>query len=281
MTDKRPDPKPRKYPQLWQSYLLWEELMLMRQRHLLRLSSISAGKSNMDETIERAILDGTVVRIPTAKGNEKEYHMVSADHYLKDAEKMMIGFGQQHPMWDWITSIKGFGAGGQASKVLALIDDIAKFDSIAKLWRYSGYGLYRYYHQDGSVKAPVAGKQRKDGENILVNATAQSDWDVGTFRDRGVVGWILPFNRTLKSTLYIAGDQFIRQQTPHYVDLYYDEKDRQRILHPEPVKNGNRTDYTDMHIHMRAQRKMVKEFLKDLWLEWRRVEGLPITEAYT
>ena len=38
--------------------------------------------------------------------------------------------------------------------------------------------------------------------------------------------------------------------------------------------------YTELHIHNRAMRYMVKQFLADLWLEWRRQRGLPITEPY-
>jgi len=34
------------------------------------------------------------------------------------------------------------------------------------------------------------------------------------------------------------------------------------------------------HIDKRARRKMVKEFLKDLWIEWRRLEGLEVRKPY-
>ncbi len=34
------------------------------------------------------------------------------------------------------------------------------------------------------------------------------------------------------------------------------------------------------HIDYRARRKMVKRFLLDFWLVWRRLEGLPTSEPY-
>jgi fatty-acid desaturase len=55
--DARPDPKPRKHPQLWQSYLLWDELMKMRQRHNLRISSAERGKSQMDVVLEQNFIE--------------------------------------------------------------------------------------------------------------------------------------------------------------------------------------------------------------------------------
>lgn len=282
MTDNRPEPKPRKYPQLWQSYLFWEEIMLMRQRHNLRISSIERGKSNLDPNFERAMLEGSVTM--EVKGKQKTYTTFPIDDILDNAAKIMVNCGAIVPVWPWITGIKGLGAGSQAAKVLALIDDISRYDTIAKLWRYAGYGLYDYYEADGKPVAPVKGKQVKisDGSISIVEIVTdrRPDWQVNTVRDRGVAGYVLPFNKTLKATLYVVADGFIKQQTPHYTDIYYTEKARQRELYPEKVKVGNRVDFSDAHIDNRGRRKMIKEFLKDLWVNWRTAEGLPVTEKW-
>jgi len=34
------------------------------------------------------------------------------------------------------------------------------------------------------------------------------------------------------------------------------------------------------HINNRARRKMVKQFIADLWVKWRKLEGLPVSEPY-
>lgn len=283
MTDLRPAPKPRKNPQLWQAYLFWEELMLMRQRHTLRISSIENGKSNLDAIFERAMMDGSVTMMD-AKGKPKTYNTFPISDILGNAEKMMINYGSLVPVWPWITGVKGLGAGSQAAKILALIDDISRFDTIAKLWRYAGYGLYEYYEKDGRIQAPIKGKQSQGkGEErriVEVMPDPQDDWALSTGRDRGVVGYVLPYNKTLKSTLYVAADGFVKQQTPYFIDVYYAEKKRQRELHPEKVKVNGRIDFSDAHINNRGMRKMIKEFLKCLWLEWRTAEGLPVTEKY-
>ncbi len=283
MTDNRQDPKPRKYPQLWQSYLYWEEVMLMRQRHNLRLSSIKRGKSNLDPNFEQGMIEGAVTMYDK-KGRLKKFETFPMDDILAIAADMMIASGAIVPVWPWITGIKGLGAGSQAAKVLALIDDISRYDSIAKLWRYAGYGIYSYYEADGKPVAPVKGKVSQgsgDDRRIVEVVTEQRpDWKVNTVRDRGVAGYVLPFNKTLKATLYVVADGFIKQQTPHYTDVYYAEKKRQRELHPEKVKVGNRIDFSDAHIDNRGRRKMIKEFLKDLWVNWRIADGLTVTEKY-
>ena len=227
--DNRPPPRPRAHPQLWQAYLLWDELMKMRQRHTLRISAAERGKSQMDAGLERTFME-----------------QLDLDGNLLTVRKMMIAYGKTTgAIWEWTTSIKGLGAGGEAAKLLAQIDDIARFDTVSKLWRFAGYAV-----MEGKAE------KNKPGEKSH-------------------------FNRKLKAICFVIADQFIKQQTPGYVDIYYAEKARQRALYPEPIKNGaGKTIYTDAHIHNRAWRKMIKEFLRDLWLAWRKLEGLPITEPW-
>ena len=125
MTDKRLDPKPRKRPHLWQSYLWWDELVQIRKRHLLRISSIEAGKSNLDAQFERDMLE----------------HM-AMDALIKEAKATMVNFGEMvGPIWYWMTAIRGLGEGGLAAQLLAQIDDIGKFATISKLWRFCGLAV--------------------------------------------------------------------------------------------------------------------------------------------
>ena len=227
--DKRPDPKPRKHPQLWQAYLWWDEIVEMRKRHNLRIGSIEAGKSNMDAGFEYMIVDD-----------------MRLDYFVEQSKKQMAIWTDATvgPIWGSLTSIKGLAAGGLAAQVLAQIDDITSFSTVSKLWRFSGYAVI-----DGQAE------RNKKGEKSH-------------------------FNRRLKSTCWLVGQQFIRQQTPGYVDLYYSEKDRQRKIHPEKIKVDGKWKYNDGHLHNMAQRKMVKIFLQHLWLTWRELEGLPVSLPY-
>jgi len=227
--DRRPDPKPRKHPYLWQAYLHWGELVKMRQRHMLRISSIKKGKSNLSLAFEEHVLE----------------HM-GINELINDAKKVMIQHGEGiGPVWDWLTAIKGLKAGGLAAQLLAQIDDIGKFDTVSKLWMFSGWGL-------------------RDGQVVRCKSGEKS-----------------PYNRRLKSIGYLIMDQFVRQQTPLYADIYYDEKRRQRQLHPEKIKGENgKWKFNDGHIDNRARRKTIKIFLQHLWVNWRESEGLAVTEPY-
>lgn len=267
-SDKRPDPKPRKHPQLWQSYLWWDELVQMRKRHNLRVSSIEAGKSNMDAQIEYDIME----------------HM-DLDALIRLAKRQMVNYGKAvGPIWDAMTSIRGLGEGGLAAQLLAQIDDIGKFATISKLWRFSGNGLFEYWHDGHKVMAPRVGYKwtTQDGKRIKkrIEPKPKDGWSLKTISDRRLEGWHSPFNATLRSITYLIGDQFIRQQTPAYVELYYREKDELRTAHPDKSKLNGRWMHNDGHIHNMARRKAVKIFLQHLWLVWRSLEGLPVSRPY-
>lgn len=232
VSDARPDPKPRKHPHLWQSYLWWFELMEMRKRHLLRISSIDRGKSNLDSQFERDMLELTAM-----------------DVLLKKTKQTMTKYGELVPVWNWVTSIRGLGEGGLAAQLLSQIDDIQKFDTVAALWRFSGYAVI-----EGKAEKNQKGEKSK-------------------------------FNRKLKGICYNIADSFIKQQTPVYVDIYYAEKKRQRELNPDVLckhcqckwedcqsKKSHTKLFNDAHIHNRAWRKMIKTFLRDLWIEWRKLD---------
>jgi ribosomal protein L37AE/L43A len=249
VTDQ-PQPKPRKYMQLWQAYLWWNELVELRKRHTLRISAVERGVSQMDAQFERDTLES-----------------MRADWAVEQTKKVMVGYGKMHPMWPWLTGIRGMGEGGLAAQLLAQIDDIASFTTVSKLWRFCGYAVI-----DGQI-------------------------------ERGVKGEKSHYNRRLKSICWQIAQQFVRQQTSIYVDIYYDEKERQRRLYPESIckkcgavgiqkgqnwvcskckasaKNGDLL-YTPKHLQCRAERKMMKIFLQHLWLTWRQAENLPVTMPY-
>ena len=244
--DRRPDPKPRKHAMLWQSYQWWDELKEMRKHHLLRASATERGKCNYDLAFEQ----GLIVRLAAM---------------LKEAEKGLAAQGEAVGLiWDWTTDFHGIGP-HTAAKLLALIDDIGKFDTVAKLWRFSGYAVI-----DGQI-------------------------------DKATKGEKLPFNQRLKSELHVMADNMIRAQTPEYVPFYYQAKEDERRKHPEPMcskcgalavqrgqswrcpeckASGRQIKYTPAHLDNRAKRKMIKLFLSHLWDTWRKAEGLPVTRPY-
>lgn len=232
MEDKRPDPRPRKHPQLYQSWWWWDRLIRTRTAGTNRISSIEAGKCMFDLEFEQTMLDALAI-----------------DANIEFVKKTMINHGVLlGDVWTWITSIRGLAAGSLAAQLLAQIDYPAPFPgsypehcgTVSKLWRFAGWGV----NGDGQIDRPTPGER-------------------------------LPYNKRLKSTCWLCVDQFIKQQTPVYVELYYAEKERQRRLHPEKIKVNGKWKYNDGHLHNMAIRKVAKVFLQHVWLVWRESEGLP------
>ncbi len=289
-TKNQPVLKERKHPLLWQSYLWWYELMELRKRHLLRISSAERGVSNFDAGFEQLWID-TMNLDALVHPKNKAQREVSV-------QQVMINHGEAvGPIWGWLLSQRGIGE-SLAAQLLAQIDDIGNFDTVAKLWRFCGYGIYKYWvDEKGKVKAPVEGwrwvGKKEDAKKVLTVILPADQWngreDV-TYKEPGPSwqlvshrdvnirdsGYHSPYNRLLKSVCYNIADQFIRQQSPPWIDIYYSEKEYQRTNHPEPVKENGKTKFSDAHIHNRAWRKMIKTFLRELWIEWRKSEGLPV-----
>lgn len=80
----------------------------------------------------------------------------------------------------------------------------------------------------------------------------------------------LDYNPELKKVCWKIGESFIKTNSP-YKEIYDARKEYEKDHSP---------DLTDGHQHNRAKRYMVKEFLKDLWLTWREMEGLEVTPPY-
>lgn len=89
-------------------------------------------------------------------------------------------------------------------------------------------------------------------------------------RERPTKGEKLHYNVRLKTALYLAAVSMIRLGSPYRV--VYDEA--------KAYYQANRPEWTKAHIHQASLRKMVKIFLQHLWLVWRTIEGLPVTQPY-
>lgn len=199
----------------------------------------------------------------------------------KDIFRRMKLVVRDHPAWPWLDGVRGMGP-TLSTKILGLIGDIENFDTVSKLWSFSGFGLY-----DGQIQKPVKGEK-------------------------------LTYNRRLKTAVYLAGESFIKSRSP-YRTIYDASKNRYHSVKqvrplveqgllgngvssmpdrstPEGkkewdrlIKLGNKgadsgardgNVWTDLHVHNAARRKMVKLFLSHLWVVWREAEGLPTREPY-
>lgn len=88
--------------------------------------------------------------------------------------------------------------------------------------------------------------------------------------ERRVKGVKLAYNSALKVLMFILADSFIKTNSP-YRAIYDKAKLEYQVSRP---------DWTKMHIHMAARRKMIKLFLSHLYQVWRKIEGLPTRDPY-
>ena len=89
-------------------------------------------------------------------------------------------------------------------------------------------------------------------------------------RERPTKGAKLHYNWRLKSTCYLIGSSFLKCNSP-YRDIYDEAK---------TFYESNRPDWTKLHRHNAAMRKMIKIFLSHTWLQWRELEKLPVASPY-
>jgi hypothetical protein len=80
----------------------------------------------------------------------------------------------------------------------------------------------------------------------------------------------LHYNSRLKTTLHLLGKSLIRKDS-----AYRPEYDKARVYYDE-----HRPDWTKLHKHYAAMRKVIKLWLQHLWMTWRTLENLPTNEPY-
>lgn len=89
-------------------------------------------------------------------------------------------------------------------------------------------------------------------------------------REKPVKGEKLHYNKRLKIALRLVAESFIKSNSS-YRAIYDAAKPHYAEAHP---------DWTPLHVHNAAMRKMVKVFLSHLWQCWRETENLPTRQLY-
>ena len=162
---------------------------------------------------------------------------------------------------DFLKDVKGVGT--VIAAVIISEIDITKADTVSKIWQYAGLNPGMRY-----------GRKWSSGQGSY-----ETDYLVRG--DRVTKGYLSPYNCYLKSKLVkILSDCFIRNNSP-YRKIYDDCK--QELEVSERLVQGKDIAWKDEskgHRDAYARRKMVKEFLKDLYVKWRTLEGLPVKEPY-
>jgi len=207
-----------------------------------------------DYQAERIALDGQIGR---KKNGDLKKNTPDRDEELliflmerrSQVEEMEIQLQKEiakeihlHPMWkEFFQHVKGCGEGMAA--VMLTQFDINKAPTVSNLWSFAGL-------------APG--------------------------KDRRVKGQKCTYNQFLRAKLCgVLGSGFLKANSPYRE--YYDNMKNRLESEDWGTASKNPTDKKRPkagHQHKAATRYMIKMFLKDLYVAWRTLEGLPVREPY-
>ncbi len=214
----------------------------------------------------KKITDGikTFPKQSTFKGDEvisnyTELCLITAYIEIEDNEcghfKRLGNVLKEYPVFNlFLNDVKGIGP-AMAGIIISEID-ITKAKYPSSLWAYAGL----------DVASNGAGRSRK-AEHLREYTYTDSEGE--TKLKKGIT-----FNPFLKTKLIgVLGSSFLRAGDNKYSKIYNDYKNRleNHEAHKEKTKG---------HRHNMAIRYMIKMFLVDLHINWRKIEGLPVSETY-
>ncbi len=176
--------------------------------------------------------------------------------------KAIVDMLSEFPISQWLAGVRGCGP--LMSGVIVSEINIEKCNSISALWKYCGLDVVQVADaKTGGFKGEGRSRRQHHLEpKEYTNAQGE------VVQTKGI-----SFNPFLKTKMVgVLGSSFIKAGGP-YRELYDNYKFR---LQNHPVHSQK----TKAHIHNMAVRYMVKQFLADLWTEWRTLEGLPVRSNY-
>jgi hypothetical protein len=206
---------------------------------------------------------------------------------------------ENEPLWtNFLKKVKGCGP--LMAAVIISEFDVHKAKYISSFWKYAGLDVVctmknipladakKYFsgaeefYVDGDILV-VDGAPYSLGDN---NTVLVPDWKGRSRRGEHLVNMkyqakdgtekerlSITFNPFLKTKLIgVLGTSFLRSGS-QYAQVYYDYKNR---LENHPKYK----DVSKAHRHNMAIRYMIKMFLKDMWVFWRKAEGLEVTPSY-
>lgn len=220
-------------------------------------------KSITDAYIKVYKNHGSIVPAISSRGGEfiktkVDYTLVEQYMKLKDAEagltKVVETEVQQHPMWAaFFENVKGCGP-LMSAVCLAYLDPY-KARHVSSFWRYCGLDVV---WDEDKQQMRGNGKWHTEMRTYTNKAGEEAEKKSLTYN---------PFVKT-KLVEVLVGS-FLKAGDNHYSKIYRDWRNRCAQKGDTPIQQ-----------HRRASRYCAKMFLRDMWVIWRELEGLPVSEPY-
>lgn len=175
----------------------------------------------------------------------------SMEHALDLALGRLV---KHHPLYPWVQQAKGISPRTFAL-LFGITDDLYRFDTVAKLWAY--LGLHVVNGESPRRKKGQKSNWNTDGRTraYLIAEAIVKVGGGGKYR--------AAYDR--KKGKYLTRERFGESGCP--MGQVHRNK-AGGVL--QCVKQGEAGE-TSAHLHAAAMRYAVKELLKDMWVEWRRV----------
>lgn len=192
--------------------------------------------------------------------NRIDYDIVTSYKRLLETEEGLVKVVERevklHPMWDaFFSGVKGCGP-LMSAVCLAYLDPY-KARHASSFWRYAGLDVQRDNDKD---KMRGVGKWYTE-ERPYIDKDGKEQMKKS-----------LTYNPFLKTKLVgVLGSSFLRAKDSYYGKVYYDYKNR---------LDNRDEDFSPIVKHRMATRYAVKMFLRDMWVVWRELEGLEVTDPY-
>ena len=197
-------------------------------------------------------------------------------------EKEMATEVHKHDLWKtYLCNVKGIG------EVLAAVIisefDIYKAPHVSNLWSFAGVATgEKNGRKIVKTKNPESYNPRQGHVVDRKKNCVIVEIDEKVRIDKKTPGYMRPYNQFLRDKLCgVLGGSFLKSNSP-YREFYDNMKHR---LESENWGTASKNP-TDLkrpkagHQHKAATRYMIKMFLKDLYVAWRTLEGLVVSEPY-
>lgn len=187
----------------------------------------------------------------------------------KQIEKMLLQTLRRFPVYnEYLKNVKGVGT--IAAGWIIAEYDIEKATTVSKLWQFTGLN-----------PGMVQGKKRAENKDGTFSYIPTGQMVRG---DRLTPGHVAPFNKRLRTAMVgVLADGFIKAQNDYCMKYYYPYKARLEQEENGVLHKGKDTPWNEVskgHRDRAAKRYMIKMFLKDLYVAWRTIEGLPVRKPY-
>ena len=228
--------------------------------------------------------------------------LVDDEEYIDGRISLLL---KKHPAYPWFSRVKGIG-----------LENIGKIIGLVRVAASDEFICPGKTVNDDEKMTPCRNAVEKDpaADNVApvcpICGTQMIDppyartisglWKYAGFdvieghAPKRMAGEKLTYNSQLRSMCWRTGSSLLRAKGKFY-EYYVAEKEKyvQKFTNAGvkivpaaklPKKNGKSFEgdgfISEGHIHNMALRKMIKRFLAELWLVWRKAEGLPETMPY-